>query len=43
MIRKASVDAKAFSTALDQVSKILRKSSIPVLSEVTNYKKSRGN
>lgn len=34
MIRKASVDAKAFSTALDQVSKVLRKSSIPVLSEV---------
>ena len=34
MIRRASVDAKAFSTALDQVSKTLRKSSIPVLSEV---------
>lgn len=34
MIRKASVDAKAFSTALDQVSKALRRSSVPVLSEV---------
>lgn len=34
MIRKASVDAKAFSTALDQVSKTLRRSSVPVLSEV---------
>lgn len=34
MISKASMDAKAFSTALDQVSKILKRSSIPVLSEV---------
>lgn len=34
MTRKAIVDAKAFSAALDQVSKALRKSSIPVLTEV---------
>ena len=34
MMSKATVNAKEFSTALDQVSKALRKSSIPVLSEV---------
>ena len=28
MVRKAVVDAKTFSSALDQVSKVLRKSSI---------------
>ena len=33
MVRKAVVDAKTFSSALDQVSKVLRKSSIPVLAE----------
>lgn len=34
MMSKATVNAKEFSTALDQVSTALRKSSIPVLSEV---------
>ena len=33
MVRKAVVDAQSFSSALDQVSKVLRKSSIPVLAE----------
>lgn len=34
MNRRTIVDAKAFSSALDHVSKVLQKSSIPVLSEV---------
>jgi len=32
---KSSVDAKAFSNALDQVSKVLKKSVLPILSEVS--------
>ena len=34
MTKKCSIDAKAFSSALDQVSKVLRKHSYPALSEV---------
>ena len=34
MTKKCSIDAKAFSSALDQVSKVLHKHSYPALSEV---------
>lgn len=35
MQKKATIDAKAFSEGLDQVSKTLQKSSYPALSEVS--------
>ena len=35
MQKKATIDAKAFSEGLDQVSKALQKSSYPALSEVS--------
>lgn len=35
MSKKATIDAKAFSEGLDQISKVLQKSSVPVLSEVS--------
>ena len=35
MSKKATIDAKAFSEGLDQISKVLQKSPIPVVSEVS--------